>query len=195
MVHNAVLLPAEGNGGQLCSTGVGAPVMSACQLLSRAEQAGPHGADRAVEHLRRRLVGHVEQLGEHERLELRAGQPCEEHRREARLDPVLLAELETDPFHETTVSLSKADVVGAHVAADPQQPCHHRGIASERADRSDRSQIGLLHQILDLTVRAQRVAQLPDLRLGEGDELRHRRIITLDRPGHHLAENPVGPHQ
>lgn len=169
--------------------------MPACQLLSGAEQPRPNGADGAVEHLRCRLVGHVEQLGQHEGLELGAGQSCEEHRRKARLDPLRGAESEADPFHEATVSLSKPDVVGAHVAADAQQPCHHTGIASERADRSDRSQIGLLHQILDLTVRAQRVAQLPDLRLGEGDELRHRRIITLDRPRHHLSENLVGRHQ
>lgn len=168
--------------------------MSACEFLASPEQSGPDGTDRTIEDRCRRLVGHVEHLGQHERLELRSSQSSEQRRREARFHPLVVSNLWSETFHEPAIALSEPDMIGTDIAADPQQPCHHTGVASERADRADRPEVGLLHQILDIGVGSQGVTQLPDVRLGERHELDQRRIIAFDRTRDHFAEDPVGRH-
>lgn len=167
----------------LCvSPDVGGSDVSTGEFLSSSEQSGAHSADRAVEDLGGTLVGHVEHLRQHERLELRPGESGEHAGRKARLDPLRVAHLGTDAGHETSLALTEPDMVCTDVPADAQQPRHHRRVTAELAHRADRTEVGLLHEVLDLAVGTQRMAQLPHVRLGEADELGQSRIITFDRP-------------
>jgi len=164
------------------------------QLLARSEESGAHGADWALEDFCCRFVRHIEQLGQNKRLELRSSQPCQKIGSEARLHTLRVADPRGEPLDETSVSLPEPDVISTHVAADPQQPRKHTSVPSERAQRANRPEVGLLYQVLDIAFGPQGVAQLPDVGFGQSDELDQGRIISLDRTRHHLAKDPVRGH-
>ncbi len=125
---------------------------------------------------------------------MRSRQACEKVGDEARFDPLGVADPWGETLHQPAVALSETHVIGADVAADPQEPRQHSSITSERSDRADSAQVGLLNQVLDIAIGTQRVAQLPHVGLGQGDELRDGRIITLDRSRDHFAKDSVGRH-
>ena len=168
--------------------------MALRQLLARSKESGANGADWALEDFRRRFVCHVQQLGQHERLELRASQPCQKVGSEARLHPLRVSDSRGEPLDKASVPLSEPYVISTHVAADPQQPRQHTCVTSERPHRAHRPEVGLLYQVLDIAVGTQGVAQLPDVGFGQSDELDQGRIISLDRTRHHLAKDPVRGH-
>jgi hypothetical protein len=114
---------------------------------------------------------------------------------EARFDPLDVADLRSETLHQPSFALSDSHVVGAHVASDSHEPRHHTSITAERAYRADRTQVRLLHQILDVAVGTQCMAQLPHVGLGQGDELDEGRSISLDRTSDHLTKDSVRGHQ
>ena len=74
-----------------------------------------------------------------------------------------------------------ADVVGADVAGDLQQPGAGRGVAPEAGQRGQGPEVHLLREVVGLGPVAQASAEPPHLRLGAAHERGHRHPVPLGR--------------
>ena len=165
------------------------------QLAASSRQPRTHRADRAVENCGRLLVGQIHELRQNEGFHLRARKTVQQRRSEAGLHHRRFCDRRSNPFHEVPVAFAAPHVVGADVAADPQQPRHDGSVTAEPWKGSDRLEICLLDEVFDLAGRSEGVAQFPHGGLCEANELGQRRIITFDCTRHQVTEQPVVEHE
>jgi predicted anti-sigma-YlaC factor YlaD len=85
----------------------------------------------------------------------------------------------TDTVDEAAFTLAFANVVGACPPSDRQQPQAYGCFASKRIERLERSKIGLLDEILDVTMRTERPTQPPDIALRAAHQLGHCDVVAL----------------
>ncbi len=96
-----------------------------------------------------------------------------------------------------TVALRPADVVGTHAAGDPEQPAAPRSFGPEPVDRTDRTLVGLLREVVGVAPVAEVGTEPPHVGLGLADEAFERIAITSrcvdDQPGHVVHGLQSGP--
>jgi predicted anti-sigma-YlaC factor YlaD len=90
-----------------------------------------------------------------------------------------VGDVEGQALDEATAPLTPADVVRADAPGDGQQPRANGRVAPVGLERTDRSEVRLLHEVLDLAARAERRAHLPHRRLRLSHELAERVVVTL----------------
>lgn len=164
------------------------------EISPSACDARANRADRTTRDDGRLLVTETDELGEHERISPVRVERGEQIVGDLRRPLDEGHDLVPHPLHQSPAPLAAPDVIGTRATGDRQQPQPDRRVTSEAGQRLQRPQIRLLHEILGLTGRSQRRAQLPDRRLRAADELGDRHVVALDRRRSQAGELVVVEH-
>lgn len=149
------------------------------QIRSCPGDARADRAHRAAESQGRLLVGKTKKLGQHERFTSLnhkglhdVGDWLGGGRMGSRSRPLETAE-------QAPLPVACPHVIGADAPGDRQEPHARRRVAPIGGEGSDRPDVRLLDEILDLPGRSERCAETPDVRLREFDQRAQRDVVSL----------------